>query len=108
MEDKVVKVELKLETIDKIFAEAKHQQDYLMGLYRTVFADFDKIAKLNGYPSISEPTVNYIWEKAIAFDKRVHPDVLAGGLWMNNGFSSEKAMEDWVAVYNSNIIIYKE
>jgi len=74
--------------IDKIFEEAKDQSDYIVGIYRLVFPDWDDIEAVNGWPTISKKTSEYIFDKAMEFDAKHHPDVIMGGMWMNNGFST--------------------
>lgn len=82
--------------IDHIFEAAQHQYDYVLGLYRLAFGDaYDHISKMKGWPTISDATAKYIYGLAIAFDKKHHPGVFAGGAWMNKGMSSEKDFPDW-------------
>lgn len=79
--------------IDDLFDSATHQADYLIGLYRLVYSPYwDEIKKVNGWPEIDDDTNNYIWRKAIEFDQVHHPDCVAGGAWMNNGFSTLKTL----------------
>ena len=82
--------------IDAFFEGQNHQADVLIGLYKFVFPDWDNIVSLDGYPTVNEHTWKYICEKFIAFDKIYHPDVFAGGLFMNKGFSVDyKLTQDW-------------
>lgn len=94
--------------IDLIFEGAKHQSDYISGLYEQVIPDWDKINRVNGYPAMSKKTSDYIWAKVIQFDAKYHPDVVAGGGWMNNGFTVNKSLPDWIVEYDKSILIYNE
>lgn len=85
------------EMIDKVFADAKHQADYVIGLYRIAYPDFDNIAHVDGFPSISHETADYIFKKAIDFDAIHHPDVVKGGAWLNNGFTVDD-VTDWTVI----------
>lgn len=79
------------EEINRIFEEAEHQGDYTIGLYRAIYPDWDEWPdnqSVDGYPRVCRAMNNYIFEKAIAFDAKHHPDVMKGGMWMNNGFGS--------------------
>ena len=82
-------------TINALFEQSERQADYIIGLYKLVYDNWDDIQTVNGFPKVSDDTNKYISTKAIAFDQAYHPNVLAGGGWMNNGFSSEKGMSDW-------------
>jgi len=81
--------------VDTIFAEAKHQRDYVVGLYKVVFPRWDKIENVNGFPHCGEALHSYTMGKAIEFDKLHHPKVMNGGLWMNSGFSIDRGLGDW-------------
>ena len=83
------------EKIDEIFEQATEQVDYALALYKIAFPDFDDIKALGGHPKVSVETGRYIFDKAIAFDKEKHPDVVNGGLWLNKGFSSSDDVRDW-------------
>ena len=76
--------------VDAIFADAQTQEDYVIGLYKLVYPDWDSIVKINGFPKISKTLSNRIFELAIAWDRIHCPEVVLGGAWMNNGFSSYK------------------
>lgn len=89
--------------IDSFFGFHNHQSDVWINLYRYVFPDWDNIKSIDGYPKISDETSNYIFKKFIEFDKIHHPNVMAGGLWMNSGFSTDSSgkLDDW-KVYLDN------
>lgn len=93
-------IPLSKETIDNIFRnetekDKPHQSNILIALYKLVYSNWDRISKLNGYPSVNPETQEYLFTKFIQFDKKHHPNVLNGGLFMNNGFSSNKEIPIW-------------
>ena len=76
-------------TIDNIFKNAKHQSEVVVALYRNVFgSDYSNIRKLHGFPYASRAFNDYMFKKFIEFDKIHHPDIFAGGTWLNHGFST--------------------
>lgn len=81
------------EEIDFIFTyndtnDNPHQQNVLVDLYKVVIPDWDNITKVkNGWPIVNRKTNEYIFRKWMDFDDK-HHDCLRGGLWMNNGFST--------------------
>ena len=93
--------------IDDIFQNAEIQSDYWFSLYRHVFPEWDNIESIDGHPRTSKNTSNYIFDKAIAFDKENHPKVISGGLWMNSGFGSKDDMKDWEVNFNECNIKWK-
>lgn len=96
--------------IQKIFEEAENQYEYLMPLYKLAFGDkWDKIEQItSGFPRVGKKLSDLIWKLAINFDKKHHPNVIAGGLWMNNGFSEgDEDFEDWEIDISDVTIIWK-
>jgi len=93
-----MKIELSKETIDEIFNTNTHQHDVALELYKIAFPNWDDIEELDGWPSVSRATGEYIMQRFIHFDREFHPTVINGGLWMNNGFSTLDTdyLEDWV------------
>lgn len=77
------------------FENADDQQDVLVALYRLVFPDWDDIERLDGHPAVNDRTWTAICRLFIEFDQAHHPNVLAGGLWLNSGFSSGHKLGDW-------------
>ena len=104
-----VKIQLVKEEVDKLFEECSHQSEVVVSLYRMVYPDYDQIKKVEGWPSISKQTSEYLFKKFITFDKKYHPTVFSGGLWMNNGFSTchELTLEDF-EVIPAPVEYYKE
>lgn len=76
------------EKVEELFITKAHQAEVMVGLYRMVFPDYDKIAAFEGWPTVSKETAKLLCGKFIKFDQKHHPDVVAGGLWINNGFST--------------------
>lgn len=85
------------ETVDKLFEFCTHQGEVLEGLYRIAFPDWDRISSIKGYPVVNKATWKEIAKRFMAFDRRFHPDCLAGGAWLNTGFSAFDGEElaDW-------------
>src|SRR5210317_1462711 len=89
--DKVINLPKKV--IDEIFERSSnsaipHQADVIVELYRLVIPVWDEVKKIDGWPIVTKKTSEYLFRKFMDFDDKHHPTVLRGGLWMNNGFSS--------------------
>lgn len=74
------------EQINKIFEGSKDQADACVGLYKLAFPDWNNINKIDGWPKIGQEMAEYLFRKWTEFDRKHHPDVMAGGLWLNKGF----------------------
>lgn len=110
-------IDLPKEAIDKVFEDVEnsvspHQANVIVGLYKLVYPDWDKIAKVDGWPQVTRKTNEYIFRKMIAFDDKHHKKVFRGGIWMNNGFgtcSTPADLLDWqVSKDNVKIVYFEE
>ena len=81
-------IQLSKKQIDDCFEGKTHQSEVMLDIYKLVFPDWDKIAKLEGWPKIGTVGGKYIAQKFMDFDREHHRGVLRGGLWLNNGFST--------------------
>lgn len=93
--------------IDAIFAAATHQAEVVAGLYRLFIPDFDSVADLKGWPTAGSEISRYIWDHFIEFDSVHHPDVMAGGCWLNYGFSARHKVPAWEVDLSTCTIIRK-
>jgi len=76
--------------LDEIFDDPdkkKTQADVINAVYAEVVSDWDSVEKLDGYPKCGKALREEIFKRCIEFDKVHHPDVMAGGAWLNCGFS---------------------
>lgn len=91
-------IKLNEQAVRELFTTpGKDQGDLLVDLYRMAFgADWDRIVKLDGWPTCNKSTWKSICQLFMDFDKK-HTNALPGGLWMNTGFSSHEAedLKDW-------------
>lgn len=78
--------------IDRIFEpaeEKEHQSAYLAALFAFMYGfpvlENDAVNSVDGFPKAGEDVAEALMERAADFDKQHHPDVMAGGLMMNNG-----------------------
>lgn len=91
--------------LQEIFEQAEHQEAALIGLYKMLIPDWDRIERLEGYPIVGRGLWQYIANLFIDFDQRLHPQVLNGGLWLNQGFSSSDKIGPWdISMDQCNII----
>lgn len=95
------------ERIDSCLKGAEHQQDVVVAIYKLAYPRWDDITEIDGWPTIGRPLAEYIFEKCIAFDKKHHPDVFAGGLWMNNGWSVDSSNLEWTIDMSTAKATYK-
>jgi hypothetical protein len=85
--------------VTALFAQAATQGEYIVGLYKMVHPDWDRITALNGHPTCSKATWCRICELARAHDDRTNlkrtldKQIFPGGGWMNSGFSSSEATD---------------
>ncbi|MBX6424166.1 hypothetical protein [Thermosulfurimonas sp. F29] len=102
-------VPLRWEThIEPIFEQALHQREALETLYREVFGvDFDRAKTIIGWPRVN-PKDHYRLTKLFSeFDRKCHPDVLPGGLWMNAGFSADESVPEGYADLSGIVIKFE-
>ena len=78
-----------------IFENSDHQEQVLIGLYRMVFPDWDQIVKITGYPEAGDDLWKFICRLFQKFDQDHHPNCMAGGAWMNTGFSVNHHIKGW-------------
>ncbi len=100
------------DVIEKIFSITEqspepHQSQWFMMLFRFVFPRFHDIEVINQFPVVSPKTSEFLFRYAIEFDKTHHPDVFAGGMWMNSGFATQKNYADWCVGYDPDDIVWK-
>jgi len=81
--------------IESLFENFEHQSDVLGGIYRLVLPDWDRIDKIIYSPKVGKRFWRWICQLFIEFDRIHHPDVFKGGIWFNQGFSSDGNLSDW-------------
>ena len=84
------------EVIDEITEKHTHQGEVITEIYKLVFPLWDNIDKIKGWPKCSKNLWQLIMRKIGDFDKKHHPTVMAGGCWMNSGWSTlDKDVPEW-------------
>jgi len=86
-------IEITKEQVEEVFRTSKNQWEYLKKLYLLVYPNWSDIKKLKGFVHVSDELDLFIIGKSQEFDRIHHPDVLAGGMWMNYGFGSDRKLE---------------
>jgi hypothetical protein len=102
------RIRISKEAVEVIFASAAGQADYLIGIYKLVLPDWDSIEKVGGWPSCNDKTWKEIARLAMAWDQK-GTDCLAGGAWMNSGFSTAHGagLPDWTVSLEGVELTYK-
>jgi phage pi2 protein 07 len=92
--------------IRDIFEKSDHQEQILIGLYRMVFPDWDRIIKIDGYPEAGGDLWKFICRQFQEFDRVHHPGCMPGGAWMNTGFSVNNDLEGWEISFDNCHVEY--
>ena len=85
--------------VRKLFVKCDHQADVVGQLFRMLFPEWDSIIELSGFPESNKETNEILMGLFMEFDRKYHPKVLAGGIWLNHGFSSledDGTLATWV------------
>ena len=91
--------------LQSIFEKAEHQEAALIGLYKMLIPDWDKLDRLEGFPMVGQEMWRYIGNLFIHYDQEHHSKVFNGGLWLNNGFSSSEKLGPWdISLDRCNVI----
>jgi hypothetical protein len=92
--------------IQSIFSKHDHQKNVLADLYKLVLPDWDNIQKVEGYPEAGRELSIFISKQFIQFDRKHHPECMAGGAWMNTGFSVSGNLGPWqISLRNCRVIM---
>ena len=94
--------------LESLSKSCEHQSEFLVGIYKEVVPNWDAVVRIDGYPKAGEALAALLCFSAIEFDKEHHPDVYAGGLWLNIGFSRDKSLKPWEISMEGVEVIYKE
>jgi len=86
---------LNKETVEAIFETSTTQHQAIEDLYRLLYPDYNRIKQIHGHPKVGAELSKTIWDLFIAFDKKHHPDVMAGGAYLNWGFSTDNTLDPW-------------
>jgi len=86
--------------IESLFEKYEQQGDVLIDLYRLVLPDWDRIENITYSPKIGKRFWRWICQLFIDFDNEHHPEVFKGGIWFNQGFSSDGNLSDWEISFN--------
>jgi len=84
--------------VDRLFEDKTTQDDVILGLY-----DMISVHNVSPWPKVNQATWVDVGKKFVEFDKKHHPTVMAGGLWLNMGFSVDDSLEDWVVRFEEEI-----
>ena len=91
--------------LQEIFEQAEHEEAALIGLYKMLIPDWERIERLEGYPIVGRGMWKYIANLFIDFDQRRHPQIFNGGLWVNQGFSPSETLGPWeISMDRCNVI----
>ena len=74
--------------LQEIFEKSDHQDSVIVKLYKMLFPDWEKIQRIEGFPTVGKSLDEYIFNLFVDFDQEHHPSVFNGGAWVNHGFSS--------------------
>tara|TARA_B100000614_G_C14545845_1_gene492055 strand:+ start:1714 stop:2082 length:369 start_codon:yes stop_codon:yes gene_type:complete len=89
-----------------IFEQTDNQSSALVRIYQLLFPDWDSIKQIEGFPEVGKEMWQYICQLFIEFDRQHHAGVLHGGIWLNNGFSSNDRLDGWEISFDSVKVIY--
>lgn len=92
--------------LQAVFEQAEHQSSALIGIYKLIIPDWERIKRLEGYPVVGRGLWQYISNLFIDFDQHHHPQVFNGGLWLNQGFSSSEDLGPWEISIDRCRIVY--
>jgi len=92
--------------LQEIFERTDHQNSALTEIYKLFIPDWEKIERLEGFPTVGQEMWCYICNLFIDLDQKHHHKVFNGGLWINSGFSSNPDLGPWEISFDHCSFIY--
>jgi len=92
--------------VNEIFESQIRQDAALVEIYKLVLPEWDSIEKIHGYPEVGEAFWKFVCRGFIEFDRKYHPSVFAGGIWLNNGFQSNSERDPWELSFDNCSVQY--
>lgn len=96
------------EQAEAVFETSTHQRDAIEDLYRLMYPDYNRIKRIKGHPKVGEELQRLLWDLAIEFDHKHHPDVFPGGAYLNYGFSCDRTLGPWEYSTEGVEVVYAE
>ena len=81
--------------LKKLSPNTPTSKTLLLTFTKWFFSNWDEIAKIEGHPKIGLAFWTFVWHRFLDFDRMFHPEVMAGGAWLNWGFSCDRKLGDW-------------
>jgi len=94
--------------VREIFESNIRQDEALIDIYKLVMPEWDRIEKVHGYPEVGSAFWKFVYREFMEFDRKHHPNVFAGGLWLNNGFQSNSELDPWELSFANCRVDYLE
>jgi len=91
--------------IETIFEKYDHQADLLIELYRMILPGWDSIERIDRHPVAGKDLWRFICSQFIEFERKYHPGVFKGGIWLDMGFSSNIEMAPWEGSFENCVIV---
>jgi len=103
MEEETVKI-----IINDIFKKNNDHTQVLKDIYKLFIPYFDKVKEVVVSPHCGKEIWKYLSKKFIEFDEINHPNLYKGFIWIDQGFSLNKNLDDWEVFIDKNQFIMKE
>ena len=103
---KILKMEILKVQIESIFKNQEHQSQAIIDIYKLMIPDWEAVKKVHGWPEVGASLWKFICEGFIKFDRKHHPDVFAGGIWLNHGFSFNSRLAPWEVSFDNCLVEY--
>ena len=98
-------MKIDLGRIKEVARKTTNPNELLVEIYGIVFPDFERIEKIEGWPSISRKCWVEICEMFIHLDRTT--SVTPAFVWMNSGFSAVESLEDTEVDLSSCTVYFK-
>jgi hypothetical protein len=92
--------------IKVIFDQSDNREHVMVGLYRMIFPQWDRIAMISGFPEVGIELWALIFLLFREFDRKHHPDRIPGEVWSEVGFEENRNLQPWEIRFESCTIEY--
>jgi len=106
-----MRIQLNYHKVEELFQNGNNSGDIALEIIKMTIPDWEKVKKVEGWPTINRYTSKKIFNLFIEFDVKHHPDTFKGGVWLNYGFSTLEAdklnLKNWEVDTSTCKIVYQ-